>query len=325
MTAIQLPAAVLPPPGDAPLDPDSRSRYIGAVRLEMLAFDLIAFAVLALLTVRLFPRKSAWERGERLLLYLLGTALLGHLLYNRLDIVMAALVLLAAALLLSRVHFFWSFVALAAAVNFKLVPIVLLPVWVLGSLPATWPQPGGFLRSLPSVLGRSALLAALIAALFVPFWLVGGSHTLEFLSYHKDRGLEVESTYSAALMCLRPFGLALAIEDKYGSYNLLSSLSPRIAQASGPITAALVAAASLGLTWLLARRRGESRGGERRWRRHIRCCSSFSPCWCCCSWWPPTRSFRLSISSGWRPSWRWRRSDRGRGAWSFGASWASAL
>ncbi len=197
MTAIQAPAAVLPPQSDAAIDPAALSRYIAAFRLEMLAFDLFAFGVLALMTARLFPRESAWERAERLLLYLTGTALLGHLLYNRLDVAMAALVLLALALLLSRAHYLWSFLALAAAVNFKLVPVVLLPVWALGALPATWPGPGGFFRSLLLCSGRAALLLLLIAAMFLPFWLANGSHTLDFLAFHQGRGLEVESTYSS--------------------------------------------------------------------------------------------------------------------------------
>jgi hypothetical protein len=255
MAAIQLPAAVLPAQvSEGPIEPDLLRRYVCAFRLEMLAFDLFAFFVLAVLAARLFPRESHWERGERLLLYVVGTALLGHLLYNRLDIVMAALILLAAALLLSRVHYFWSFLALAAAINFKIVPLVLLPVWVIGSLPARWPT-GGFLRSLPPLLGRSGLLLLLVAALFAPYWLVYGSQTLDFFAYHRDRGLEVESTYSSALMCLRPFGLALGIEFRYGGLNLTSSLSPTVARLAGAAASAAVASASLLLLWLVARRR----------------------------------------------------------------------
>ncbi len=60
MTALLLPATVLPPQGDEPtLTPDSLARYVFAFRLEMLAFDLCAFVILALLTLRLFPRESA--------------------------------------------------------------------------------------------------------------------------------------------------------------------------------------------------------------------------------------------------------------------------
>jgi hypothetical protein len=254
MTAIQAPAVVLPPQSDAAIDPSALSRYIAAFRLEMLAFDLFTFGILALMTARLYSHESAWERAERLLLYLTGTALLGHLLYNRLDIAMAALVLLALALLVSRAHYLWSFLALAVAVNFKLAPVVLLPVWALGALPATWPGPGGFFRSLPPLLSRAALLLLLIAALFLPFWLANGWHTLEFLAYHQNRGLEIESTYSSALMCLRPFGLDLAIDVSYGSYNLRSSWSPALTRAAGVIAAALLAAASLALTGALVRR-----------------------------------------------------------------------
>ena len=122
--------------------------------------------------------------------------------------------------------------------------------------------------ALPPLFGRFALIVLLIAGLFLPFWLAAGSPTLGFLAYHRDRGLEIESTYSSALMCLRPFGLALGIEFKYGSFNLLSSLSPAVTWASGLIAAVLVAAASLGLAWAVVRRpcgEGPERGAT--WRK----------------------------------------------------------
>ncbi len=166
----------------------------------------------------------------------------------------------------------------------------------------------------------------LIAGLFLPFWLAAGSPTLGFLAYHRDRGLEIESTYSSALMCLRPFGLALGIEFKYGSFNLLSSLSPALTWASGLIAAVLVAAASLGLAWAVVRRpcgEGPERGATL--RRHTRSHSFFFLCCCCFSLWPPTRSFRPNTSSGWRLWRRWCPPGRGRVASWPGASSESAL
>ena len=254
MMVIVLPAVGLPvAEGEGSMPADVAARYALFYHLEMLVFDLLAFGLVAWLVRRLYPEESPWEQAERLLVYLGATALLGHLLYNRLDMVLTALLVLALVLLLRPVHYFWSYLVLSAAIAFKLVPLVLVPVWVLGALPACWPAGGG-LRALIPLVGRSGLLLTLTAAWFAPFWALGGPRIFDFLMFHKDRGLEIESTYSSALMALEPFWLDLAVDERYGGYNLLTVWSQPIARISGLLTAALLAGASLMLLRTLWRR-----------------------------------------------------------------------
>src|SRR5262249_25337318 len=77
-----------------------------------------------------FPDESLWEQFQRLLLFLVAAMFSGYVLLDRLDLVLAALV--AASLwLLLRGRPILSFGLLATAIAFKLVPIVLVPIWIL--------------------------------------------------------------------------------------------------------------------------------------------------------------------------------------------------
>ena len=73
---------------------------------------------------------------------------------------------------------------------------------------------------------RSALLAALVIGCFLPFYAAEGSRCLDFLTYHRARGLEFESLYSSLLLAARPWSQPLTVGYSYGSINLGSSLSP---------------------------------------------------------------------------------------------------
>jgi hypothetical protein len=205
---------------------DYLEKYRLAFRLSMAIVDVGLAALVLWLVKRLYGSENGSDQLVRLLVYVASTALLWHLLYDRLDLLLAALVLLALALLYSRLHYAWSFALLAVAINFKVVPVVLAPVWIVGSMPAdrrlSLRQP----RVLAALGLRSALLAALVVGCFLPFYAADGSRCLDFLTYHRARGLEFESLYSSLLLAARPWSQPLDVGYSYGSINLGSSLSP---------------------------------------------------------------------------------------------------
>src|SRR5262249_58868455 len=98
----------------------------------------------------------------------------------------ALLVVLALALLVSRAHYAWSFAVLAVAVNFKLVPLVLAPVWIVGSLPADRPLLPGRPRQAGGVLARAALLVGMVCAIFLPFYAAAGRGGPGVLPVHRS-------------------------------------------------------------------------------------------------------------------------------------------
>jgi hypothetical protein len=228
--------------------PESFASYKLAYRLEMAAVTFATFLLLLYLVRQYLPHEAPSEWGERLGTFALGVGLLGHFAFDRLDAVLAALMLLAPALLLSRRSFAWSFLVLAAAIAYKVVPAALAPLWVLGSLPAgvltAWR--GSWRRLLAAAAGRGLLLAALTLAFLAPFYLLAGGRSLVFVSYHRDRGIECESTYAAVLGVLHHLtGLPTITHPSYGGRDVASSLSPVLTALAPVLTGALVVGATL--------------------------------------------------------------------------------
>jgi hypothetical protein len=222
--------------------------YFHAFRFEVLLFDVAAMFVMILLVRRIYPQESSEDHQDRWWMYLIGGLVFPWLLYDRLDLLLGVMVLFALTLLVSRVHYLWSFAMLALAVNFKVVPVVLAPVWVLGSLPgdrtrALWNEKRLVHLGL-LVAGRSLLLLALIVGLFLPFYLLEGPSVLGFVGYHAHRPIHIESTYGGLLIALNLFGHSTEVVWGYGSFNLDSSFAPLLLHASLPILASLLLAAT---------------------------------------------------------------------------------
>jgi hypothetical protein len=101
------------------------------------------------------------------------------------------------------------------------------------------------LRCVLACAGTGALtLLALNAAMFA--W--AGDRYLDTYRYHALRGVQLESLYAGLLLLLHPFGLAMHIDESFGSTNLASA-------ATGVIKPLSLALFVLGSAWLLARRR----------------------------------------------------------------------
>jgi hypothetical protein len=230
------------------------SSFVGSYtvwfRRLMVVPDALAFVLLLALVRRLYPTEGAGGHARRLAVYVLGGLLLWPVLYDRLDVVMSVLVLGALLLLVVRVHYLWSFAVLALAINFKLVPVVLAPVWIIGSLPARpWgrdDRPVSLLALAGGLLSRAALLLLLTVALFLPFWLLEGPDTLGFLDYHRKRGIEIGSLHSSILMLMQLFGYETQVYAGFGGINITSELEPLLhALFLGLLTLLLLAGAGM--------------------------------------------------------------------------------
>ena len=222
-------------------------QYLWYYRFVLLIVDLLLFGLLWAALPPLGPGEGRFDRVERLTVYLACNLALWPFLYGRLDLVLALLVLVAWRVLVSRASFFWAFTLLALAVNFKVVPLVLVPVWVVGSLPAEREWWRSSVRVGASLAGRTALLLGLIVAIFLPFLQFLGPDALGFLAYHRERGLEVLSVYSLLLMGLHFLGLPITITRSFKSLGLQSALSPLLVSLSPWLEAGLL----LGATGLL--------------------------------------------------------------------------
>jgi hypothetical protein len=232
-------------PGESAMDPSFERRYYWAFRAGMVVIDAALYLLLVALVRRLFSGESKREQGQRLLMYVACTLVLWHLLYDRLDLLLTALTVLALALLIGRRHYGWSFAVLAAAILFKLVPVVLAPLWVVGSMPADQPLKFSQPRVLARLGTRVSLLLALVVVGFLPFYFRDGERCLGFLTYHRARPLEIGSLYSSLPLALWPVGRPLTVNYSYGSINLHSSLTPTLVALSPWVTAGVLLAATV--------------------------------------------------------------------------------
>ena len=226
-----------------------------ANRIALFLVDLAGYGLLAV----------AGASAAQLAVYVMGGVLLFPLLYDRLDLLLGVLLLGAMVLLLRRREYWPPLLVLALAINFKVTPLVLVPLFVLGSLPAeVWPLRLGR-RILVLAAKRLACLALFGALVFVPFLVRDGFATLGFLSYHAQRGLEIASVWNTLPIALgAAFRWPVSASLRFGAVELDSALSGALRTLSSVCTALVIPALTFGLWKLLARPEGVlARGGAR--------------------------------------------------------------
>jgi hypothetical protein len=181
---------------------------------------------------------------ERVAAFLLAGYFSRHFVYNQLDLPLGMLIAAALLLLVSRVPYAWSYAVLALAVSFKVVPLMLAPIWVIATIPAAlltgrWSL-SQWLQFGTACLGRLALLAGMILLVCLPFYILAGPRCLAFFEFHRERGIELESTYGAVLGILHLFGYPLQVQATYGCYEFASSFSPSFRALSPMVVSALL-------------------------------------------------------------------------------------
>jgi hypothetical protein len=138
------------------------------------------------------------------------------IIFARYDVFAALLTLLAFGFVIKQRPMqagMWLGLGVAA----KLYPIILLPVFCLYYLIKR-----GYDDCLKFLLGT----ALTIAVVFLPFALIGKSDFLYFLSYHKLRGLHLETLPSGILLLMQKLGWTnVQFELNYGAYHLTSPIA----------------------------------------------------------------------------------------------------
>ncbi len=205
---------------------NSFARYEAGLSVVLASVDVACLLLIYLLALRIYPAEGPQRRVGRLLLYTVGTGVLGPILYDRQDLVVALIALAALVLLVYRFTI-PSYLLLVLGTAFKLVPALLLPVWVFAA--ATW-RSGPHARF--STFSRAVVIEAGIAGALLLLWPVltyyfgGGDRAFVFLSYHTERGLQLEAPPAWPTMLLDPDAVVV---HGYGSYNFRSALGDRIA------------------------------------------------------------------------------------------------
>jgi hypothetical protein len=175
---------------------------------------------------RLTDRESA----TRLALYGALGLILGNLIFDRLDLVVGALILASSAFL-ARGRWVAAYLVLGLAINFKASPIALAPVWVVAAVPAIWCREASRdpWRLLGALAIRAFALVAIAGAIFLPFVLLEGVRAFDFLLFRGAQGIQVESVAASIALALHGVGLPLEVISTRGAYEVQTPLSSVVA------------------------------------------------------------------------------------------------
>jgi hypothetical protein len=201
-------------------------RFEAGLGVVLFAADVWCLLLIHGLARQAYPHEGPAARLARLAAYALFTGVLGPILFDRLDLVVGLFAVLAVCAF-ANARPAVAYAVLALGTGYKLVPAVLLPVFVLATAAArTGPAaPAG--RYLWAVL-REAVIAGLIFALWplLTYWLGGGDRAFSFLTPHAERGLELGSSPAWAVLLADP---ATVVGYAHHSFTLRGRLADRVA------------------------------------------------------------------------------------------------
>jgi len=196
----------------------SYTQYARIFLYEVLVFDIIGLLLIFDIVRRLgeIPWKS-------LLIYTLCVLAVGPIIIQTFDIFPAVMTLAA-------IYFFWrgkhktSWAMLALGTMTQIYPAVIAPIFLLI-----------YFRNRQFKQIRDGLIIFLSVCLItlLPFIILGSSSILSLISYHSQRGLQIESTYSAIILALTKIGFGtVAVEHSFGSWNIISPTATVLAKLS---------------------------------------------------------------------------------------------
>jgi hypothetical protein len=194
--------------------------YLNRFRRLMFLCDAASFALFFAMVRRRRTDLAPWLAAA----YVVATAALAPVLFDRIDAGLLLLLMLWAYAWVRRLEGGvsaenWTLVGywlLGAGIAHKLLPAAMVPV-----LLAAESRQGA--RSL-----ATRVTAVLLGA--IPPFLVhvpsAGAGTLEFLTYHAARGIEIGSIFANVMWILSAAGVPVAVDYRFAAFELVGPLAP---------------------------------------------------------------------------------------------------
>ena len=195
--------------------------YSQIFRGLMFLCDLGSAALLLAIVNRRRPGLLGWAA----ITYTVTTAILCHLLYDRLDTALLLFLMGWAFCWLRSLEVgdraaYWSaagYTVLGLGIGFKLIPVICVPFLLL----ADWRGPQRIARV-------SVGLAAMAVMVGVPFliqYTISGPGVFALLKYHGERRIQIESLYSTFMMIGSLFGRQIYVVQSHAAFDLEGSLA----------------------------------------------------------------------------------------------------
>ena len=229
----------LPNPAEPAQVAATRARYVSRFRQLMFVADLLSLVLIIAIVRRRRPKALA----VTLLAYTVATALLAHVLYDRLDMIALLLFLLWAygwsrssgAIEIDRAASAFHAVAWSAvgiSIAYRVIPVLIVPFLLLAD-----GLHANRIRRL-SVAGLILVLTIAVPAVLQYAW--SGPDVVRFLTFQSERGIEIESLFASIMWAGHLVGAPIAVTLSHGGANL-----------AGPLAASMKLASTIGIVALV--------------------------------------------------------------------------
>ncbi|MDD5095100.1 MAG: glycosyltransferase 87 family protein [Dehalococcoidia bacterium] len=190
---------------------DTPSEYHVAFAAEMLLFDLIGLVLISLLARRLGA--APWKA---LLAYTMFLLAIGSIIAYQFDLVAAVMVLFS-LYAFSRGWNTAGWIGLGLGTMTKIYPIVVVPVLLLYLLSQ---------RDFRRLVQGGLTFAGTIVLISIPCLILSPSGFYDSFSYHAERGIQIESTYSSVFLLGDIWGLDSPVRlFDYGAWEIRNSVT----------------------------------------------------------------------------------------------------
>ena len=184
-----------------------------AVYLVMVLF----FVWLGMRSAGRIAEHFGFDHLKTVTVYTITMLLMAEFVFDRYDVIPMVITLLALQFFVER-RYAPASAMVALGVLVKLYPLVLLPIFLIWLLR----------RRAFRGLGVAVVSFLLVCCLAIPFLLIGD--VSQFLGYHSDRPLEVESLFASILeaYALQAPGTGMHVVYSYGSDNIVGGLADTV-------------------------------------------------------------------------------------------------
>lgn len=188
--------------------------------------EIFVFMVIGLILISKLAERFQYNQKKAMLLYAVLMLLMLEFVLDRFDIIPAVFTLGSFYCFVTK-RYGWAFALLSMGTMTKLYPAIIFPLYLIPFiLKKEW------LNTLKYI--GIFVITALVVTL--PAFLIDPSLVFDFLGYHSDRPLQIESVFSSLIYPLSMLGLTdVSIDFSFGSDNLIGPLPDAIAPLLTPL------------------------------------------------------------------------------------------
>ena len=194
-----------------------------ALYTKVFQFELLVFDIIGLVLIFDIARRLGEAPWKALSIYTLAVLAVGPIIIQTFDIIPAVMTLAA-------IYLFWlgkhkaSWAVLALGTLTKIYPIAIAPIFLLIYFKN---------RQLKQIRDGAVTFIAVCVITILPFIILGSGSILNLVSYHTQRGVQIESTYSAIVLVLAKLGLtSVTAGYSFGSLNIVNPTAAVLAKFS---------------------------------------------------------------------------------------------